>query len=103
MALSVRMPDELWQRIIELLEYAEIAALSCASRQLRRLGSAPGVWRVLCVRAGFRGAAREATLRSSLAPPRSWKERFQQGCAALQRTRRVLHAVARCAAVSHAA
>ena len=44
----LRLPDELWARVLAACAYTEVVRLACCSRQLRRLGDAPELWRRLC-------------------------------------------------------
>jgi hypothetical protein len=104
--MALTLPDELWARVLAQLDYVEVAALSCCSRQLRRLGGAPSVWRALCEASGF-GAPLPRTVTVTAAPKRhghsaavaSWKERFRDrcvSCAPRRAERRSLTRVTHC-------
>jgi signal transduction histidine kinase len=51
----LQLPDELWARVLAACDYAEVVRMLCCSRQLRRLGDAPEVWRRLCAAHNFGG------------------------------------------------
>ena len=81
-AATQRLPDELWARISAHLDYAELASLSCCSRQLRRLGNAPSLWRALCEARGFAlGRAGRGGGAAAVQP--TWKACFRDGCGSL--------------------